>query len=217
MKRIIALVFLSFLLLAPPTTHALTISNDNYILQMYPLIRSLTPTPPPSKTEPISFPLPFGFTLSQDSIDFGILSPTNPISRTIVLSIKPGEATGYSVSTFTDKLLTDDGQKISIPSTHCDTGVCTHAIAGTWENILTYGLGFRCDNVLGNDCTEEFSLASAYKQFTDIANAQIPQPFMIGFGTGQKIGKITLKLNISRSQAIGIYKNNLTFIIAPNL
>ncbi len=177
--------------------------------------RSFIPSPTPTLPDQ---PLPprnsIGIFVSQDTIDFGILSATNPITRTLTLKINSSNDSGLSVSSFIDKALSDENKKLSIPNTHCDNTNCTHAIASTWENLLTYGYGYRCDSP---SCVEDFLLPNTYKPFAMLSAAQIPQHILQSYESGQKEARITFKVNISTSQEIGIYKNIATFVVAPNL
>jgi len=79
---------------------------------------------------------------------------------------------------------------------------------------LTYGFGYRCDNVSGSDCA--FTTANNYKQFADTSHSETPQSVMTGVNVGKNIKtQITYKLNISATQPPGDYANVVRFIATP--
>ena len=162
--------------------------------------------------------LPFSTSLSSDIVDFGSLSPTNPIIRTVDLSIYSLSSYGYSILAFEDHPLqmnpSDDGA--TIPNTTCDNGQCSEDNAGEWKNTLTYGFGYRCDNVLGFDCDNSFLKPNFYKSFTDNSNSMSPKSIMAGIGSKNKEIRLSYKVNISGNQAQGIYANIVTFIAVPS-
>lgn len=169
--------------------------------------------------------LPFSVSLSSDLIDFGTLSPTNPIIRTVNLSVRNPPPYGYSVIASEDHPLkispsaesdsaSGDGQ--FIPDTTCDNGACSQENAGEWINALTYGFGYRCDNVTGVDCDSPFSKPNFYKHLADISNAQSPQSAMAGIGSKNREIRLSYKVNIAGTQAEGFYSNIITYIAIPN-
>lgn len=231
-----------FIALFLPTAGAQTMSNEDYIIKMQGFntisgttantdysIRSTAGDLSPVVSEGVNFKvrtgfenvasaLPFSVSLSSAAIDFGALSPTNPIVRTVDLSI-------YSLSTFGYSVIASQNHPLqmnsptggaNIPDTACDNGECSHEKAGVWINTLTYGFGYRCDNIIGADCDSSFSKPNFYKHFADISNAQSPQSVMAGIGSKNKDVRISYKVNISGNQEAGIYTNIITFIAVPN-
>ena len=171
--------------------------------------------------ENIASTLPFSVSLSSDIVDFGSLSPTNPIVRTVNLSVYSLSAYGYSVIASEDHPLKRDNE--FIPDATCDNGECSQEAAAEWINTLTYGLGYRCDNVTGFDCNSSFSKAEGilsgptfYKHFADISNGQSSQSVMAGIGSKNKDVRLSYKVNISGNQAKGVYNNIITYIAVPN-
>ncbi len=159
--------------------------------------------------------LPFSITLSTDSINFGELTPTNPIIRTVNLKINNAPLFGYSVIASQDHALKSDppaGGEI-IPNTTCDNGLCNENIASEWTNTLAYGFGYRCDNLIGVDCDMSFLKPNAYKQFPQ---APKTQNIMSGTGKDSKEARISYKINISGSQKQGVYSNIINYIAVPN-
>jgi len=161
---------------------------------------------------------PFSVSLSSSIVDFGALSPTNPIIRTVNLNIHSLTTYGYSVLVFENEPLTTTPpeNRIIIPDVTCDNGDCDAQNATEWTNSLTYGFGYRCDNVTGTDCNSSFSKANFYKHFPNIAGNDDPQSIMSGIGSDNKEVRISHKVNISGNQAQGFYNNVITYIGVPN-
>lgn len=230
-----------YLLLVTPST-AQTMSNENYIIKMQDFnaisgitkdqdynLRSTVGDLSPVISEGVNFKvktgfenlastLPFSILLSSNNVDFGTLSPTNPIIRTVNLSINSLTAYGYSVLVFENEPLTTilSGNKTFIPDTTCDFGACGTENAAEWINALTYGFGYRCDNVMGIDCDSSFANPNFYKHLPDITNNDDPQSIMAGIGSNNKEIRISYKVNISGTQSQGIYSNIITYIAVPN-
>lgn len=162
--------------------------------------------------------LPFSVSLSSDIVDFGSLTPTNPIIRAVDLSIYSLSAYGYSILASEDNPLrmNSDTSGTNIPNTTCDSGECTAENAAEWINALTYGFGYRCDNIIGSDCDNSFLNSNFYKHFADTSNAQFPQSVMAGIGSKNKNIRLSYKVNISGTQAQGVYNNVITYIAVPN-
>ena len=246
---LIGLLGYLFIGLFLPIANGQTMSNENYKIKMQEFnsisgtttntdytVRSTVGEISPALSEGVNFKvragfenvastLPFSATLSSDIIDFGTLIPTNPIVRTVDLSVYSLSAYGYSVVAFEDHPLQSDpdasGQTIA--DTTCDNGDCGAEKAGIWINTLTYGFGYRCDNIIGTDCDKSFSNAEGtlsgsklYKHFADNSNGQSPQSVMSGIGSKNKDIRISYKVNIAGNQAQGIYSNIITFIAIPN-
>lgn len=172
-------------------------------------------------TENIASSLPFSVSLSSEIIDFGSLTPTNPIVRTLDLNIYSLSAYGYSILAYENHPL--QSENANIPDTTCDNGECSHESAKEWINTLTYGFGYRCDNVIGVDCDSSFSNAEGtpsgpnfYKHFADGSNRQAEQSVMSGIGSKNKQARMSYRVNIAGNQAEGIYSNIVTYIAVPS-
>jgi hypothetical protein len=238
------LVFLAFefLFLNLRPAQALTMSNNNFIIKMqgFSAVSSTTEdeNDNPKSTagdldlgasEGVNFKAkagfenltttpPFSISLSSDVVDFGILSPTNPIIRTVDLYIYNATVYGYSALVFEDKPLTSatSSGKIFIPDTTCDNGNCGTENADEWANSLTYGFGYRCDNLTGTDCDSSFFKPNYFKRFPDILNNDDLQSIMSGVGSTDKKARISYKVNVSQAQSQDIYNNIITYIAIPN-
>jgi len=221
---------------------AQTMSNDNYIMKMQELnaisgistgedykLRSTAGNLSSGILEGTNFKVrmgienpastsPFSILLSPSVADFGTLSPTNPIIRTVDLDTNSEAVYGYSVMVFENESLTatSSTNKTFIPDTTCDNGECSTENASEWINALTYGFGYRCDNVTGADCNSSFVKANSYRHFPNITNNDDPQSIMAGVGSKNKAIRISYKINISGTQAQSTYSNVITYIGVPN-
>jgi hypothetical protein len=147
-------------------------------------------------------------------IDFGQLSATNPVIRTTVLSIRSSSC-AYQVFSYENAPLTSENNNV-IPDTTCDNGSCDEETGAAWTNTLTYGFGYRCDNLKDSDCQAGFS-QGYFKQFADILNKQDPVVFMTGLASSsQKQGQITYKVNVSGTQQPDSYSNTVTYMLVPS-
>ena len=157
----------------------------------------------------------FAFSISETSIDFGKLSPTNITSRTNVLSVLTGSSNGYSVVLQENHPLSS--QSSSIPDTTCDDGMCTEKVPSIWISNLTYGFGYRCDNLSENDCDTTFINKTNYKQFADKSKSEQLQIVMKGNRSDkEKKAQITYRVNVAGAQPPGAYNNSITYIASPN-
>ncbi len=162
----------------------------------------------------ISSIIPFSFTISQTNIDFGSISPTIAVVRSNNLTVSNGSAFGYTVTASENHplLVASSGQMI--PDTTCNSGACNTTTAALWNDPGAFGFGYRCDNVSGSDCDSQFSTANFYKPFA-------ASPSAIAVMSSTNVGRsrqaqITYRLNISNTQAAGIYTNTINFIATPS-
>lgn len=154
--------------------------------------------------------IPFSFTISQNLIDFGTLTATNPVSRTTDLTVNSESAKGFTVTASENRPLTSSSS--AIPDTSCDSGLCNSTTAAPWLGTLTYGFGYRCDDVSGTNCASGF-LADYFKSFPLSPNLATIMSSTKG-GKGKK-SQITYKVNVSSSQPTGTYTNVVTYIASP--
>lgn len=234
-------VFLNF----AQDTNALTMTNGNYIIQMgnlnsfagnksngqYKLsdtggqIGAGLYTGPNYKIRSgfqyIHSIIPFRFSISGGAaslVDFGTLDPTSPVLRYQSLTIDNNSANGYVVTVSENRSLLSVANGKSIIDTSCDGGNCTLTTAGAWTSTLTYGFGYRCDQLGGtNYCISDFSNATYYKPFANLSQSSIaPQTVMQGSQAGRsQQTTITYKLNISATQEAGFYTNVVQYIATP--
>ena len=174
----------------------------------------------------ISSIIPFSFTLSSIIIDFGTLSPTNPVTRTQTLTIDNQSAYGYAVTAVENHQLLVPSSGSLIPDTTCDSGTCTQSTATEWNSTLTYGFGYRCDSVsviyfgaTSTACvpgdTTFYDNPTYYKQFADTSKSESAVTVMSGTSGRDQEATITYKVNISSSQVAGLYTNAVTYVATP--
>lgn len=160
--------------------------------------------------------IPFRFTISNLDINFGTLTATNPVTRTNMLTVSNGSAFGYNVTAYENHQLLSPANGSVIPDTTCDNGLCTQNTSALWSNTLTYGFGYRCEDVVGTDCSTDFTTSDYYKQFADLSANETPGIVMVGANVGRnKQAQITYKVNISGTQVAGQYSNVVTYIATP--
>ncbi len=212
--------------LFPSATFAATSADDNWSIDIKDIkINSTLPTPMVKpddnsnekalKENPDLYTSSFSFGISNSLIDFGILSPTNPIYRTTNISLS-GSLKNFIVLAYEDDPLTAADSKIFIPDTTCDNGSCSDVLPGPWENTLTFGFGYRCNNVTGNACSPDMSTDNFYKNFSDSSKNKLPSIIMSNEVNPQTPeSQITYKLNISKTQPPGSYTNTITYIAVP--
>lgn len=230
------------LLVISPVAQAQTMSNKDYIIKMQGFnavsgvttgenlnLRSTVGGSSPVVSEGVNFKvkagfenlastLPFSISVSSDVVDFGALTPTNPVIRTVDLEINSLTVYGYSVIVFENNPLAiiASDNKTFISDTACDNGICDTQNAAQWTNTLTYGFGYRCDNLSGADCDNSFANLNFYRHFPDITNNDDPQSVMASVGSNNKRARISYKVNIPGTQLQGTYNNVITYIGVPN-
>lgn len=174
----------------------------------------------------ISSIIPFSFSISSLAIDFGSLSPTNAVTRSNTLTIDNQSAYGYRVTASENHQLLVPAIGALIPDTTCDAGTCDQTTASAWSSTLTYGFGYRCDSVsviyngvTSNGCVAGdlsfYSNPDYFKQFSDNSKSETSQSVMSGTSGRNQQATITYKVNISSTQAAGIYSNAITYIATP--
>ncbi len=196
-------------------------SNGNYTLndtggQLAPGLFSGTNYKVRSGFQYVSSIISFRFKISSDFVDFGVLNATSPVLRTQTLTISNGSAYGYQVTGAENHALLIPSSGAFIPDTTCDSGTCSETTAAAWTSNLTYGFGYRCDNVSGTDCSTDFSDSTFYKHFANLGSNQTPQAIMLSSNVGtNKQVQITYKVNVSASQAPGDYSNQIIYVATP--
>jgi|GEM_PF-2686492 len=198
-----------------PIAHATTMSNGTLDLQINPAGPTPTPLPPsvknanifegPNYTVDETDSSTLGISSSSDFIDFGPLSPTNPIVRTLTLSVFGKTSRGYQVFAFEDHALMQTGGA-EIPDTTCDSGQCTQKIQDTWTNTLTFGFGYS-------------KTGSFFNQFANLKEKKLPQPILkVTFLNAIDQAQLNYKINIAGSQNLdNFYSNTTSYLLVPNL
>lgn len=156
----------------------------------------------------------FNFSISNTSINFGTITPGEPLVRTNNLTVS--SPSGYAITAAENSSLKNSNGN-TIPDTTCDTGTCTQNVSALWLSPLTYGLGYRCNNLNGTDCSSIFAQSGYFAQFANTASSETPVVVMQNETGSQSQGQITYKLNIAASQPSGTYQNTIQYIAIPSL
>ncbi|MBU3978676.1 hypothetical protein KKF69_06900 [Patescibacteria group bacterium] len=154
--------------------------------------------------------------ISNSIIDYGPLSPTNQIYRTSSLNISSNNKKGFIVIAYENHPLNTTESNSFIPDSTCDNGSCSEVTSAIWTNTLTYGFGYRCDNVNYNNCPIDFKQSDYYKQFSDNSKNEAGQIVMSdNLPLSNHEIQITYKVNISKTQPNDNYSNEITYIAIP--
>ncbi|OGM87738.1 hypothetical protein A2573_00530 [Candidatus Woesebacteria bacterium RIFOXYD1_FULL_43_18] len=157
--------------------------------------------------------IPFSFTISSVSINFGSLIPQTPATSTNTLTVASGGAGGYQVKASENTPLKLSSSASTIPNTNCDSS-CTNTTAGVWSSTSRYGFGF---NMSGDDIPADFVDLTYFRPFADRANSESPQIVMSSIYVGRgRQSTVTYKVNISGVQPAGTYNNIITFTAIPS-
>jgi hypothetical protein len=114
------------------------------------------------------------------------------------------------------ELRTESNQ--NIPDTTCDSGNCTITTSASWDNPLTYGYGYRCNNIQGSPCESNFKVTSFFRPFPNREKDQSPQIFASNDDSQKElITEAILRVNISQGQFKGIYENSVEYLAIPSL
>lgn len=158
----------------------------------------------------------FSAKISSNLIDYGKLYPTNPILRDLSLELDSRSSHGYTVIAYEDHPLADSTLSNLIPDTSCDRGLCSQTTSAIWQDRLTYGFGYTCENIGRNVCVG-FEDSGQFKRFSDGSKPEKYEPVIAGVGKSIDKAKIIHKLNLSASQKDKAYINNLYYIVIPNI
>jgi len=234
----IAFSFLSILLLSAcafsQQANADTTTNGNYSIDVRNIDTNPQPTQTPQKSAAqvlgLQSPKPeyttgpdytvntsndtFSLNLSQNIIDYGILTSTNPVIRTSALSIS-NPINGAEILTYENHPLQDATNDV-VQNTTCDNGSCSQDIAASWTNTLTYGFGYRCDASGDIACDDQFNESDYYKNYPNDSISQQPS-LLVSRGERNSNDKATLtyKVNISGTQKNDGYNNTITYLAVP--
>lgn len=153
----------------------------------------------------------FSFSVNPSTIDFGTLTPNNPVEKSLQISVSNGNATGYSVRVSENQpLSTMAGAEI--PDTVCNdtsSNICNINQASEWKNNSVYGFGYR---ITGRTTPQDFNKELFYRPFP--ANRSNDPTILIMQSTAKKVmdqSKMTLRVNIGPNQPVGQYRNVLIF------
>ncbi len=158
--------------------------------------------------------IPFAFSISQTSIDFGTLLPNTPKTAQTVLTVSFGGAGSYTVTARENgplKTLFGD----YIPNTECDqSNTCTTTYATPWTSTSSYGFGY---NMSGDDIPSDFVDSTYYRPFADSTASEDPVTIMSNENVGKnRQATLTFKVNISPAQAAGSYQTIIDIVATPS-
>lgn len=168
------------------------------------------PTAPLLKKEILKEPPATNISIDIDSdlIDFGVLSPTSPTTREMVLSLFGTTPYQALYVQMTGSLSNDKNE--SITQTLCDQGGCSEYKASEWINTLTFGVGYSCNEPI---CDQDFK-GSRYRPFSP----QLVSIYQGKIGTGNKrMITLPIKINTPGTQTPGSYRGSVTILTVPSL
>jgi len=231
-KPLFFFFFLTLITFLSGSAPAQSLSGDQFIIETQEIEqKTYHPAPPVensknqrvTKTDNYQIVLGFEDIPSEDFnsiessasiIDYGKFYPTNPVERAIDIKVNAKSAHGYSVLVFEDHPLSDPSFINLIPDTSCDRGLCSQSISAVWEDNLTYGLGYSCENLKGSSCVATGT--KLFKKFPDESKGEEYEPVFENHEQEGK-GEIIYKLNISASQSNSVYSNTTTYLLVPDL
>lgn len=164
-------------------------------------------------------PTPFVFEIQNPAVNFGTLTPNTAVNRTSNLLVTNNSAYGYVVTAMqAPTRLFDPASGTKIPDTTCDNGLCTTTSADPWVlntdgTSTTYGFGYNCINVSGTECPIDFVNNTYFRQFSASPSATTVMS-SANVGKNQTV-QITYRVNVSNTQASGLYTDIITYIATP--
>ncbi len=159
---------------------------------------------------------PFSFSLSKTQVNFGSLIPESPVTDQITLTVSFPGAGDYQVTVVEKGPLKQLNSSYYIPDTICDggTNTCSETIAKPWTLNTAYGFGY---NMSGQDIPSDFIDNTYFRPFADELAGEPPAVVMTSSNVGKnKQATMTLKVNISSTQAGGNYQTVLLFTATPS-
>jgi len=159
--------------------------------------------------------VPFSFSISTTSINFGTLMANTPRTQRALISVNFGPVGLYQVAVEEmGKLRAQTGAHI--PDTTCNGGSksCSKTSANLWNSTSAYGFGYAMS---GNDIPSDLNSHDYYRPFPDGSLNEIPTTIMSNIeGGNNRQSTITFKANVSPNQESGTYQTFIKFIVTPN-
>jgi len=162
--------------------------------------------------------IPFRFSISDTSIDFGSLIPNTPVTATIDLTVSFGSAGQYLVTAIEEGTLKTLAGAF-IPDTSCDGGgnTCSESSAKVWSSTSAYGFGYSMYSISGHDFPTDFIDDTYFRPFPDRTANEPPAVVMSSINVGKnRISTLTFKVNISPIQPAGSYQTIINFVATPS-
>lgn len=160
--------------------------------------------------------IPFQFSLSGISVNFGTLTPATPVTQSLTATVYFGAAGSYQVTAEEIGPLTRTDGITTIADTTCDGGVdtCTETDAKLWTSTSKYGFGY---NMTGNDIPGDFISSSYFRPFPNANASEVPAVIMTSTNVGKnRQSQINMKVNISSIQGAGSYATVIRFAATPS-
>jgi hypothetical protein len=160
--------------------------------------------------------IPFGFAISDTSIELGTLAPQTPSTGTTVLTVNFGGAGQYQVTAVEVGTLQTANGSNTIPDTTCNGGAqtCTETSANVWNSSTAYGFGY---NMSGTSIPGDFTNGTYFRPFPDSLLSEAPAVVMTSSNvTASSQSTVTFKANISNTQAAGSYQTLVKFVATPS-
>ncbi|PIQ80598.1 MAG: hypothetical protein COV78_04690 [Candidatus Pacebacteria bacterium CG11_big_fil_rev_8_21_14_0_20_34_55] len=155
----------------------------------------------------------FSFDISKTLVNLGELVPNIHSTDSHTLTITTKGAGGYSVYAYEIHPLRLVNGADEIVDTTCNTGSCTHLVAGVWNNQSIPGFGY---NMSGNDIPANFIDSTYYKNFADDETADNMQIVMSSVNiASQRQATVTYKAGINSNQASGNYETGIIYVAVP--
>jgi len=176
--------------------------------------------------------VPFSFSISNTSIDFGELISEVAKTDTANLRVSFGGAGNYQVTAVEDgPLKTYDS--VPFDDTSCDASGCDETAAGVWDLSTTHGFGY---NMTGQDIPATFTTCYninnpklCYRRFPDQTTTPTPEPPIVVMSSNDVTvdltsrpkniyhqSTITFKINSKPDQAAGTYQTVIGFVATPS-
>lgn len=152
----------------------------------------------------------FYFSVTPQTVDFGNLTPDSPQVRLVTIKIANGDVPGYIVKAAENQPMTTTAEA-TIPDTICDEAknTCTPKKASLWQKTTAYGFGYRMD---GKTVPKDFSKDGYLRSFAATRRNEEPEAVMQTQARKvTDLATMTLKVNVSRSQPVGQYRNVISF------
>ena len=220
MRLLPIFIILYLLLAAPAKADQLQIDSNSIHLQT----QQLTPLPSssiknkPSPIVAITSGLEhtpssrISLSISPDTLIFDPLSPTNPLLRNATVVIG-GQAASLFI--YETRPLQADTTK-TIPPTSCDNGLCDITNPEVWSNNLTFGFGYRCEDIDSSQCNPIFSELNSYSNIPQ--SISMLSPWIMQHKNATTVqAQMLYKINIPASQPAGMYSSTIRYVLIPSL
>lgn len=160
--------------------------------------------------------IPFRFSISNTSINFGTLIPNSPQTATTTLTVSFGGAGQYQVTVIEEGRLRTLNGANNIPDTQCDGGIntCNESLAKLWTSNTAYGFGY---NISGDDVPSDFINSNYFRPFPNRQENELPAVVMSSTNVGRnRQAVMTFKVNVSSIQPAGRYQTIINFVATPS-